>query len=124
MAPDSEAQQEQQQQQADGRHVEGPCDPAQQGAPVAITDAYGFTIEVTPEQAAILERCRAKSERLAAKWGPCTGSGGELAPTEALKKLCRKVWGWGDGGGGAVQWMWLGWVECNAQAAGLHCSCD
>lgn len=88
-------QQPEAQQGADGQHVAGPRDPAQAGQPISFVDTYGFAQEVSPEQAALLERCRARAQQQAAKWaalGPLGGTaGGELAPSDALKKLCRKV---------------------------------
>ncbi|KAL4457817.1 hypothetical protein ABPG75_012682 [Micractinium tetrahymenae] len=74
---------------ADGQHVEGPREPAQQG-PCEVQDAYGFTLEVTPEQAAILERCRARQEHVRAKWQPAARGPDGLPPPDVLKKLCRK----------------------------------
>lgn len=84
---------------ADGRHVEGPREPAQQG-PQEVQDAFGFTLEVSPEQAAILERCRARQEHVRAKWQAAARGPDGLPPPDVLKKLCRKVCGghWGRGG--------------------------
>lgn len=85
---------------ADGRHVEGA--PGPQPLPLEGEDAYGFQLDLTPEQAAIRERCRAKQERQQAKWQQCTraaaqgggAAGVELvAQPDVLKKLCRKVRG-------------------------------
>ena len=81
---------------ADGQHVEGPRQP------LDTEDAYGFAIEPTAEQAAILQRCRARQERQRQRWQQYLrgstgaaggGSGGsELAADhQLLKKLCRKV---------------------------------
>lgn len=82
---------------ADGQHVDGPRQPAQA---LETEDAYGFALELTAEQAAILERCHAKQERQRQRWqqyargstGGGGGGGGELAADhQLLKKLCRKV---------------------------------
>ena len=80
---------------ADGRHVEGPCEPA---AVQQMEDGYGFSMEVTAEQAAILERCRAKQEHARERWAaaPREEHSG-LPPPDVLKKLCRKVGGVGRG---------------------------
>lgn len=76
----------------DGRHVAGPHDPAQSGEPLQTMDAYGFELELLPEQVAILERCAAKQERQRALWQQYTHGGGDLPPDlPSLKKLCRKV---------------------------------
>lgn len=82
---------------ADGQHVEGPRQPLNG------EDVYGFALELTAEQAAILERCHSKQERQRQRWqqymqGSTSGggsSGGELAADhQQLKKLCRKVRGY------------------------------
>ena len=67
----------------DGRHVEGP--------PQQVQDAYGFSFEVTPAQAAILERCRSKQEQQLAKWQQYQRDEGLAPPPDTLKRLCRKV---------------------------------
>lgn len=79
-------------QDADGLDGEGPreAEPAQ--PPLQLVDAYGFSLTVTAEQAAILERCRAKQDAARQKWVQQVQQGG-LPPTDALKKLCRKVGG-------------------------------
>ncbi|KAL4443069.1 hypothetical protein ABPG77_008560 [Micractinium sp. CCAP 211/92] len=74
---------------ADGRHVEGPREPAQQG-PQEVQDAFGFSLGVSPEQAAILERCRAQQEHGRAKWQAAARGPDGLPPPDVLKKLCRK----------------------------------
>lgn len=79
---------------ADGQHVQGPEAPAQQGQQ-EVQDAYGFIHEVTPEQAGILERCRARQEYVRAKWQAARGPNGLPSP-DVLKKLCRKVGGHSD----------------------------
>lgn len=97
---------------ADGQHVEGPRQP------LDTEDAYGFAIEPTPEQAAILQRCRAKQERQRQRLqqylrGSTGAAGGGSASSELaadhqlLKKLCRKV-----GSMGEVQLVRLACTSC------------
>lgn len=75
-------------QPGDGQHVQGPFDQSQE--PQVVVDAYGFSLTVMPDQAAILERCRARQEAVRQKWAQHVQEGG-LPPPDALKKLCRKV---------------------------------
>lgn len=76
---------------ADAQHVEGPREPSNElQEPAQVVDTYGFTLTITPEQAAILDRCRAKQEAVRSKWVEQAQEAG-LPPTDALKKLCRKV---------------------------------
>ena len=77
---------------ADGQHVQGPREPAQQGPHEAL-DAFGFSLEVTSEQAGILERCRARQEHVRAKWQAAARGPNGLPLPDVLKKLCRKVGG-------------------------------
>ncbi|EFN58503.1 hypothetical protein CHLNCDRAFT_56888 [Chlorella variabilis] len=74
-------------QPGDGQHVQGPFDQSQE--PQVVVDAYGFSLTVMPDQAAILERCRARQEAVRQKWAQHVQEGG-LPPPDALKKLCRK----------------------------------
>lgn len=53
-----------------------------------VTDAYGFTLSITPDQRAVLDRCAASTEHVASAW-EAYPSGGSLPPSDTLKKLCR-----------------------------------
>jgi hypothetical protein len=74
---------------ADGQHVQGPQPQDQE--PQQVTDAYGFSLTVTAQQLAILERCRARQEVVRQKWAQHTQPDGSLPTPDVLKRLCRKV---------------------------------
>lgn len=108
---DGEQQPQQQRGAADARRDRGPA-AAQQLEPeplLQLTDAFGFHLEVTVEQAAILGRCAAHGARQQAKWAPLAHAGGsEAAPADALKKLCRKV---GRAGASGEAGMWCSQLQ-------------
>jgi glucose-6-phosphate-specific signal transduction histidine kinase len=79
-------------QEAGALDAEGPREVEQPELPLELVDAYGFNLTVTAEQAAILERCRGRQDAVRQKWGQQVQEAG-LPPTDALKKLCRKVGG-------------------------------
>lgn len=77
---------------ADDWHVQGPAvAAAQQQSTQRVLDTYGFAADVTAEQAAILERCGCKEQRVQHRWQQEMREAGGLPAPDALKKLCRKV---------------------------------
>ena len=78
------------------------------GEPLALLDGFGFSLQVSPEQAATLEAAAAKQQQQRLKWlQHCGGQEGQqqgvttlpLPPPDALKRLCRRVRSCLGGGG-------------------------